>query len=158
MLEWLHLLTEGDQLHLPAHSKKSTAGRICPSVFRFWSAAAREARMAEPTEAIMQAPAATAAPLHQIECIELKGAERRKAAADTGQKCKCAHSGVIDFEHRPDHVRLSDLEPKFTCQADGHPGAHVRPLFEQARMGWPPWSNVTFLLPSSPRHLRSPRA
>jgi hypothetical protein len=84
----------------------------------------------------MQTPAATAAPLHQIERIELKGAERRKAATDAdGQKCKCAHSGVIDSEHSSDHVRLSDLEPKFTCQAYGHRGADVRPLFEQARMG-----------------------
>src|SRR6266436_1530600 len=48
---------------------------------------------------------------------------------------KCAHSVVIDADRWPDHVRLSDLEPKFTCQACGHRGADVRPLFEPARMG-----------------------
>jgi len=34
-----------------------------------------------------------------------------------------------------DDVRLSDLEPKFTCKACGRRGADVRPLFERARMG-----------------------
>jgi len=29
-----------------------------------------------------------------------------------------------------DHVRLSDLEPKFACQACGHHGADIRPLFQ----------------------------
>jgi hypothetical protein len=42
---------------------------------------------------------------------------------------RCAHSVVIDADRWPDHVRLSDLEPKFTCQACGHHGADVRPLF-----------------------------
>jgi hypothetical protein len=48
---------------------------------------------------------------------------------------RCVHSVVIDARQEPDHVRLSDLEPKFTCQACGHRGADVRPFFEQARMG-----------------------
>ena len=48
---------------------------------------------------------------------------------------KCAHSVVISAERWPDYVRLSDLEPKFTCQICGLRGADVRPLFEQARMG-----------------------
>ena len=43
---------------------------------------------------------------------------------------KCAYSVVIDASHRGDDVRLSDLEPKFTCQACGHRGADIRPLFE----------------------------
>jgi len=43
---------------------------------------------------------------------------------------KCAHSVVIDSARWPDHVRLSDLEPKFACQACGHRGADIRPLFE----------------------------
>ena len=47
---------------------------------------------------------------------------------------KCAHSVVISSECWP-HARLSDLEPKFTCQVCGHRGADVRPLFGQARMG-----------------------
>jgi hypothetical protein len=31
--------------------------------------------------------------------------------------------------------RLSDLEPKFTCQVCGHKGADIRPLFEPERLG-----------------------
>jgi hypothetical protein len=48
---------------------------------------------------------------------------------------RCSHHIKIDADRWPDHVRLSDLEPKFTCQACGHRGADVRPLFEPARMG-----------------------
>jgi hypothetical protein len=48
---------------------------------------------------------------------------------------KCAHSIVIASDRWPDHVRLSDLEPKFTCQACGHHGADIRSMFEPARMG-----------------------
>jgi hypothetical protein len=48
---------------------------------------------------------------------------------------KCAHSIVISAERWPDHVRISDLEPRFTCQVCGRRGADVRPLFEKARMG-----------------------
>jgi len=38
---------------------------------------------------------------------------------------KCAHSVIIGAARWPDHVRLSDLEPKFTCRACGHFGAAV---------------------------------
>jgi hypothetical protein len=48
---------------------------------------------------------------------------------------RCAHSVVVDAGHWGDGVRLSDLEPKFTCQVCGHRGADVRPLFEPAHMG-----------------------
>ncbi len=48
---------------------------------------------------------------------------------------KCAHSVVSDSARWSDDVRLSDLEPKFTCQTCGHRGADVRPMFEPARMG-----------------------
>ncbi|SIO39078.1 hypothetical protein SAMN05443247_04750 [Bradyrhizobium erythrophlei] len=51
------------------------------------------------------------------------------------QDFRCAHSVAIDGDAWPDHVRISDLEPKFTCQACGHRGADVRPMFEPARMG-----------------------
>jgi hypothetical protein len=43
----------------------------------------------------------------------------------------CAHSVVIEANRWADDVRLSDLEPKFICQACGHRGADVRPLFEK---------------------------
>ena len=48
---------------------------------------------------------------------------------------QCSHSVVIDAAPWGDEVRLSDLEPKFTCRACGRRGADVRPLFEKARMG-----------------------
>jgi hypothetical protein len=52
----------------------------------------------------------------------------------------CAHSAVIEASRWNDDVRLSDLEPKFTCRACGHRGADVRPLFEPARIGTDAWS------------------
>jgi hypothetical protein len=46
-----------------------------------------------------------------------------------------SHSIVLDASRWGDDVRLSDLEPKFTCMACGRRGADVRPLFEKAAMG-----------------------
>jgi hypothetical protein len=43
---------------------------------------------------------------------------------------RCSHSTAISAD-RPDDVRLSDIEPRLTCQACGHRGADVRPDF-----GW----------------------
>jgi hypothetical protein len=48
---------------------------------------------------------------------------------------KCSHSVIVDAAPWGDEVRLSDLEPKFTCKACGRRGADVRPLFEKAAMG-----------------------
>ena len=48
---------------------------------------------------------------------------------------KCAHSIEINSFRWPDEVRLSDLEPKFTCRFAAIAAADVRPLFEPARMG-----------------------
>ena len=48
---------------------------------------------------------------------------------------KCSHSVVLDAAPWGDDVRLSDLEPRFTCRACGRRGADVRPLFEKAGMG-----------------------
>jgi hypothetical protein len=41
----------------------------------------------------------------------------------------------VDAGRWSDDVRLSDLEPRFTCQVCGHRGADIRPLFETMRMG-----------------------
>jgi hypothetical protein len=43
---------------------------------------------------------------------------------------KCAHSVEISADRWGDYVRLSDLEPLFTCQACGKKGADVRPDFD----------------------------
>jgi len=39
----------------------------------------------------------------------------------------CSHWTAISADEWPDDVRLSDLEPRFTCQACGRKGAEVRP-------------------------------
>ena len=41
----------------------------------------------------------------------------------------CSHSIAISADQWPDQVRLSDLEPRFVCQAYGRGGADVRPDF-----------------------------
>ena len=40
---------------------------------------------------------------------------------------KCAHAVRITADRWPDHIRLSDLEPLFVCQACGQRGADIRP-------------------------------
>jgi len=40
---------------------------------------------------------------------------------------RCSHWTAISGDRWPDAVRLSDLEPRFTCQACGTKGADVRP-------------------------------
>jgi hypothetical protein len=49
---------------------------------------------------------------------------------------RCSHSTTMSADTWPDDVRLSDIEPLFTCQACGQRGADVRPNFhweEEAR-------------------------
>jgi hypothetical protein len=45
------------------------------------------------------------------------------------QNYQCRHSIAISADPWPDQVRLSDLEPRFVCQACGRRGADVRPDF-----------------------------
>jgi len=40
----------------------------------------------------------------------------------------------MSAEQWPDDVRLSDIAPRFVCEACGKRGADVRPHFEPARM------------------------
>ena len=44
---------------------------------------------------------------------------------------RCSHWTAISGDQWPDEVRLSDIEPRFACQACGRRGADVRPNF-----GW----------------------
>jgi hypothetical protein len=46
---------------------------------------------------------------------------------------RCSHSIEISADRWPDHVRLSDLEPLFVCQACGERGADLRPDFHWDR-------------------------
>ena len=49
---------------------------------------------------------------------------------------KCSHHIEVSAGRWPDHVRLSDIEPSFTCtRCWGKRGADVRPAFSHARMG-----------------------
>jgi hypothetical protein len=41
----------------------------------------------------------------------------------------CSHWTILGADRWPDDVRLSDIEPLFTCQACGKKGADVRPNF-----------------------------
>ena len=43
---------------------------------------------------------------------------------------RCSHSIAISADPWPDDVRLSDLQPRFVCQARGKRGADVRPNFD----------------------------
>jgi hypothetical protein len=43
---------------------------------------------------------------------------------------KCSHSNAISADRWADDIRLSDLEPPFTCTACGIKGADVRPDFD----------------------------
>jgi hypothetical protein len=47
----------------------------------------------------------------------------------------CSHHVAVQADRWPDHVRLSDLEPRCVCQACGSRGGEVRPDFAPARMG-----------------------
>jgi hypothetical protein len=43
---------------------------------------------------------------------------------------RCSHSVAISGDRWSDDVRLSDIEPLFTCQTCGRKGAGVRPNFD----------------------------
>jgi hypothetical protein len=46
---------------------------------------------------------------------------------------RCSHHTDISADQWPDEVRLSDLEPRFVCEACGRRGADVRPNFDGRR-------------------------
>jgi hypothetical protein len=46
---------------------------------------------------------------------------------------KCSHLVTMSGDRWPDGMRLSDLEPRFTCSACGKRGADVRPDFNWNR-------------------------
>ena len=51
--------------------------------------------------------------------------------------CHCSHSIAISADQWPDHVRLSDLEPRSVCTACGERGADAGQIFIGTRS--PPW-------------------
>jgi hypothetical protein len=48
---------------------------------------------------------------------------------------RCNHSTTLPADRWRDHVRLSDIEPHFVCNACGKRGADVRPNFRHAATG-----------------------
>jgi len=44
---------------------------------------------------------------------------------------RCSHSIAINADAWPDDLRLSDIEPRFVCQACGKRDAAVRPDFNR---------------------------
>jgi hypothetical protein len=64
----------------------------------------------------------------KITFAEMRDAGVRRLLIYCGDY-RCAHHVEISADRWPDHVRLSDLELLFVCQACGHRGADVRPLF-----------------------------
>ena len=48
---------------------------------------------------------------------------------------RCSHHVEISADGWAEHVRLSEIEPRFTCLVCGRRGAEVRPKFPPARMG-----------------------
>ena len=47
----------------------------------------------------------------------------------------CAHYIAISGDRWPDDVRLSEIEPRFTCSVCGSKGAEVRPHFDWDKPG-----------------------
>jgi hypothetical protein len=43
---------------------------------------------------------------------------------------RCSHYIAISGDRWPDDVRLSEIEPRFTCSVCGSKGAEVRPHFD----------------------------
>jgi len=48
---------------------------------------------------------------------------------------RCSHHVETNADGWADDVRLSDIEPNFTCTRCGKEGADVRPAFSRTRMG-----------------------
>jgi len=59
----------------------------------------------------------------------------------------CSHSVLISGDRWPDHVRLSDLEPLFVCQACGTRPAELRPDFDAGKKQDEPTAAERLLVP-----------
>src|SRR4051794_29718225 len=62
----------------------------------------------------------------------LREAPLDELSCDPSSRCSdyhCSHSTAISADRWPDHVRLSDLEPLFVCQACGTRPDDLKPNF-----------------------------
>ncbi|WFU14377.1 hypothetical protein [Bradyrhizobium sp. CB3481] len=48
---------------------------------------------------------------------------------------RCSDATHLPVDGWPDHVRLSDIEPRFVCKACGKRRADVRPDFQHPKLG-----------------------
>jgi hypothetical protein len=64
----------------------------------------------------------------------------------------CSHSVAVKADRWPDDTRLSDIEPRFVCQACGKRGADVRPDFRLERDAGQPLSVTRTERRRSQRH------
>lgn len=48
---------------------------------------------------------------------------------------RCSHNVTMDASRRPDEMRLSDLEPCFTCTVCGQRGSSIRSVDVPPKMG-----------------------
>lgn len=55
---------------------------------------------------------------------------------------KCSHSVTLSADRWPDHLRLSDVERKYTCTACGKRGADLRPNFATWRDPHDRWARI----------------
>src|SRR3954453_23935351 len=70
-----------------------------------------------------------------LACL-LREAPLDELSCDPSSRCSdyhYSHSTAISADRWPDHVRLSDLEPLFVCQACGTRPAELRPDFDWNR-------------------------
>jgi hypothetical protein len=65
------------------------------------------------------------APTRKITFGEMRGSDVRGRLIYCSD-FRCSHWTAISGDRWPDAVRLSDIEPRFTCQACGTKGADVR--------------------------------
>ena len=65
-------------------------------------------------------------------CVRLRRRDQRTSGCSD---YKCSHYVTASADPRPDHITLSDLEPRFVCSACGKRGADIRPDFHWDKPG-----------------------
>ena len=88
----------------------------------------------------------------KITLAEMRAANMRGHLIYSGDYY-CSHWTAVSGDQWPDDIRLSDLEPRFTCQACGRRGAEVRPNFNWKEMRSPrtEWSGAESIHGASKR-------
>jgi hypothetical protein len=72
---------------------------------------------------------------------------RARTACLLSKITRCSHSTAISADQWPDHVRLCDIEPLFTCKACGRRRGDVRPDLRWNKPLVPAWAMVEVFRP-----------